>query len=163
MSQVEAARGAHISPLADIEPSVRGTRIVIGENSVIDSFVKVKPAGGSGDLIIGANVTINSGCVLYTGNGIQIGDNVAIAANCVFAPVNHEMSRTDIPIIEQGFAPSKGGIQIADDVWIGASCTFLDGAVVGPGAVIGAGSLVAGPVPANSIGAGNPFRVIRGR
>jgi hypothetical protein len=45
---------------------VRGTRIVIGALSSIDSFVKFKPAGGSGDVVIGERTTINSGCVLYT-------------------------------------------------------------------------------------------------
>jgi acetyltransferase-like isoleucine patch superfamily enzyme len=48
---------------------------------VIDSFVKIKPTGGSGDLVIGSRSVVNSGCVLYTGNGIRIGNHVAIAAN----------------------------------------------------------------------------------
>ena len=37
---IEVDPTAEVSPLADIEPSVRGTRIVIGPDSVIDSFVK---------------------------------------------------------------------------------------------------------------------------
>lgn len=163
MPQIEAHASARISPLADLEPSIRGSRIVIGADSHIDSFVKIKPAGGPGDLIIGANVTINSGCVLYTGNGIIIGDNVAVAANCVFAPVNHEFGRTDKLIVDQGFRPSKGGILIENDVWIGASCVFLDGAIVRSGSVIGAGSLVSREVPRFAVGAGNPFVVLRTR
>ena len=79
-----------VSPLADIEDSIRGSSIVVGASSKLDSFVKIKPAGGSGDLIIGQRSMINSGCVFYTGNGIIIGDDVSIAANCTFAPVNHE-------------------------------------------------------------------------
>ena len=80
---------ARVSNLADIEDSTRGTRIEIGAHSMIDSFVKIKPAGGSGDLVIGEHVYLNSGCVLYTGQGIRIGNSVAVAANCTFAPVNH--------------------------------------------------------------------------
>ena len=151
---------ARISPLADIEDSVRGTRIVVGARSVIDSFVKVKPAGGSGDLVVGEDVVINAGCVLYTGNGIQIGDDVAIAANCTFAPVNHEYRRRDIPIRQQGFRPSKGGIVIEDDVWIGANCVILDGAILRRGCVIGAGAVVRGEIAAYSINAGQPLTVI---
>ena len=86
---IEIHATALVSRFADIEDSVRGTRIVVGAHSVIDSFVKIKPAGGSGDLIVGEHVVINAGCVLYTGNGIRIGNYVAIAANCTFAPVNH--------------------------------------------------------------------------
>ena len=99
---------ARISPLADIEDSVRGSRIAVGAHSVIDSFVKVKPAGGSGDLIIGEHVVINSGCVLYTGQGITIGNHVAMAANCTLAPVNHAYQSKSRLIREQGFLPEIG-------------------------------------------------------
>lgn len=157
---IQIADSARISPLADIEDSVRGTRIVIGAHSVIDSFVKVKPAGGSGDLVIGDHVVINSGCVLYTGQGIRIGDNVAIAGNCTFAPVNHAYKDKSRPIREQGFLPGKGGILIEDDVWIGANCVLLDGAVLRRGCVLGAGSVVRGELAAYTVYAGQPLRVV---
>lgn len=157
---IELHPDARVSALADIEDSTRGTRIVLGAHSVLDSFVKIKPAGGSGDLIIGARTVINSGCVLYTGNGISIGDDVAIAANCTFAPANHEYRRRDIPIRQQGFRPSKGGIVIENDVWIGANCVILDGATLRRGCVIGAGSVVRGEIAAYSINAGQPLAVI---
>ena len=87
------AASARISPLADIEDSVRGSRIIIEDGVVIDAFVKIKPAGGSGDVVIGSGTVINSGCVLYTGNGITIGRNVLIAANCTFAAANQRWLR----------------------------------------------------------------------
>lgn len=149
-----------ISPLADIEESQRGTRVVLGAHSLIDSFVKLKPAGGTGDVLIGQRVIINAGCVIYTGNGLVIGDDSAIAANCVFAPVNHAYSRRDQIIRDQRFKPSRGGIVIGRDVWIGAGCVLLDGAVVEDGAVIGAMSLVRGHVAAYTVNAGTPLRQI---
>lgn len=151
---------ARISPLADIEDSVRGSRIAVGAHSVIDSFVKVKPAGGSGDLLIGEHVVINSGCVLYTGQGIRIGNHVAIAANCTFAPVNHAYQDKSRLIREQGFLPGKGGIVVEDDVWIGANCVLLDGAVLRRGCVVGAGSIVRGELAAYTVYAGQPLRVV---
>ncbi|MFC5069272.1 acyltransferase [Flaviflagellibacter deserti] len=154
---IEIHPTARISSLADIEDSVRGSRIVVGANSVIDSFVKIKPAGGRGDLVVGSDSVINSGCVLYTGNGLEIGDQVAIAANCAFAPTNHEFSSRSIPIRSQGFRPSKGGIKIGNDVWIGANCVFLDGSAVGQGCVIGASSVVRGRLDPYGIYAGNPL------
>ncbi len=157
---IECHPEARISDLADIESSTRGSRIVIGAGSVIDSFVKIKPAGGSGDVVIGERVTINSGCVIYTGNGLRIGNDVAIAANCVFAPVNHEYRDRSQLIRAQRFAESRGGIVIEDDVWIGAACVFLDGAIVRKGAVIGAMSLVRGELPEYSINGGNPMRTL---
>lgn len=160
---IEIHPSARISPLADLEASVRGTRIVVGAGSVIDSFVKVKPAGGSGDLIVGMHVVINSGCVLYTGNGIRIGNHVAIAANCTLAPVNHAYARADRLIAEQGFMPSRGGIVIEDDVWIGANCVLLDGAILRRGCVVAAGSVVRGELHGGAVYAGSPPRVVARR
>lgn len=154
---------ARISQLADIEPSVRGTLIQIGARTMVDSFVKIKPAGGSGEVVIGEDCAINSGTVIYTGNGVRIGDGVAIAANCTLAPTNHAVADRDTPIRLQGFQPSKGGIVIEDDVWLGAGVVVLDGAVIHKGAVIGAGAVVRGEIPAYAIMAGTPLRQIGAR
>jgi virginiamycin A acetyltransferase len=155
------APSARISPLADIEDSTRGSRIIIEDEVVIDAFVKIKPSGGSGDVVIGRGTVINSGCVLYTGNGINIGRNVLIAANCTLAPTNHAFGDPDKPIREQGFQPSRGGIVIGDDVWIGANCVLLDGATIGSGSIIGAASLVRGTLPPFCVAVGRPA-VVRG-
>jgi virginiamycin A acetyltransferase len=152
-----------VSDQADIEDSVRGSRIVISAGVVIDAFVKIKPVGGSGDVVIGENSYINSGTVIYSGNGVEIGSGGLIAANCTLAPVNHEFHNRDLPIAQQGFRPSKGGIRIADDVWIGAGCVILDGAQIGKGCVIGALSLVKGKLEPYTIYAGNPLAKIAER
>lgn len=151
---------AQVSKLADIEGSVRGTRIVIGAGSVIDSFVKLKSVGGSGDIILGQRVTINSGCVIYSGNGVTIGDDVAIAAGTVLAPVNHSYRERSRTIREQRFAASRGGIVIEDDVWIGAGCVILDGTILKRGVVVGAMSLVRGELAPYGIYVGNPLKQI---
>jgi acetyltransferase-like isoleucine patch superfamily enzyme len=154
---------ASISALCDIEASVRGTRIQIGAGTVVDSFVKIKPAGGSGDVTIGARTYINSGCVLYSGHGISIGEDVLIAANCTLAATNHAFDALDRPIREQGFQPSRGGIVIENDVWIGANCVLLDGAYIETGCVIAAGSVVRSRLKAFGIYAGVPARRVRTR
>lgn len=147
---------ARISPLADIETSVRGTRTVIGARTMIDAFVKIKPVGGSGDVIIGEDCAINSGTVIYSGNGVTIGNAVLIAANCTLAATNHEFGDPDRRIRDQGFQPSRGGIVIGDDVWLGANVVLLDGVRIGRGAVIAAGSVVRGEIEPYAIYAGSP-------
>ncbi len=154
---LDADESACISPFADIDVSTRGTRIHVGCDSVIDAFVKIKCAGGSNDVFIGQRCFINSGTVMYTGNGIRIGDDVLIAANCTFAPVNHAYQSREVSIREQGFLPSKGGIVIEDDVWIGAGCVVLDGSVIRRGAVVGACSLIRGELVEYGIYSGNPL------
>lgn len=114
-------------------------------------------------MVIGRNTVINSGCVIYTGNGIQIGEEVAIAANCVLAPVNHEYQAKSRLIREQRFRPSKGGIVIEDDVWIGAGCILFDGSILRKGCVIGAMSLVRGEIPEHSVYGSNHLRLLGSR
>jgi len=149
---------ARISSLADIEDGPH--RIVIGANSVVDSFVKIESAGASGDLVIGAHVVINSGCVITAGNGMTIGSNTAIAANCVFSAIRPAYAEKDRLIRDQHFQPSRGGIIIEEDVWIGAGCIILEGAILRRGCVIAAASLVDNEVPAYSVQGGNPLRLL---
>lgn len=118
---------------------------------MIDSFVKVKPAGGVGDVIIGGHTYINSGCVLFSGNGIHMATTLQ----------SHQDK--EAPISSQGFLPSKVGISIEDDVWIGANWVFLDGAIIGQGGVVGTGSIARGKLDSYGIDAGAPLLKIGGR
>ena len=160
------SKTAKISRLADIEDSVRGSKITIEDGVSIDSFVKIKPAGGLGDLVIGADTVINPGVVIYTGNGVFIGRQVMIGANCVLSGASHEFLDRSIPIMEQEFIPPSrlqagaAGIVIEDDVWIGASCTVHEGARIGRGAVITAGSTVKGAFEEYGLYAGSPLKLL---
>jgi len=154
---------ALISADARIIPSVRGTVIEIGPDTKIFEFVVIRAVGGSGDVVIGERCALNPHCMLYSGNGIRIGNDVLIAAGTVIAPVNHSTGIPGLLIREQGFAPSRGGITIENDVWIGANCVLLDGAYIEQGAVVGAGSVVTGRVSGYSIWCGRPAKHIRPR
>jgi len=107
----------------------------------------------------------NSSCGPYShigaGGLITIGDGVAMGQHVSFHAENHNFERTDVPIRLQGV--NSKGIVIAHDCWVGANTTFLDGAHVGHGCVIGAGSVVRGEIPPYSIAVGAPARVIRSR
>ena len=151
---------AQISPLTDIEDSVLGSTITIEDGVTIDSFVKIKAAGGRGDVWIGKNCSINSGVVIYIGNGVQIGDNVAIGANSTIAPTNHEYHDSNTLIRDQRFMETRGGVIIEEDVWIAANVVLLDGAHLRRGCVVGAGSLVREELPAYSVNVGSPTRII---
>ncbi|HRA87070.1 MAG TPA: acyltransferase [Planctomycetaceae bacterium] len=153
---LEADPAAKISHLADIDVSTQGTRIIVGAYSVIDSFVRIKCAGGIADVVIGEKCYINSGTVIYSGNGVRMGNHVLIAANCTLAPVNHAYRDRQRLIIEQRFLPTRGGILIEDDVWIGAGSVILDGAILRRGVVVGACSLVRGELDAYGIYSGQP-------
>jgi acetyltransferase-like isoleucine patch superfamily enzyme len=78
-------------------------------------------------------------------------------------PANHAFERRDIPIAQQRFMASRGGVVIDDDVWIGAQSVLLDGTHIERGAIIAAGSVVRGRVPAYEIWGGVPAQRIKDR
>ncbi len=64
---------------------------------------------------------------------------------------------------QDGIPATKGPTVIGNDVWIGYGAMILSGVHIGDGAVIGAGSVVSGHVPAYAIAAGNPGKLIKMR
>lgn len=116
--------------------------------------------------------TIN---LLYYSNTeafLNIGDYVSIAPNVTFIlDGNHQTKTfTTFPIkslIEKKGCPvdslSKGPIVIEDEVWICANVTILSGVTISKGAIVAAGSVVTNDVPAYSIVAGNPAKIIKYR
>jgi acetyltransferase-like isoleucine patch superfamily enzyme len=52
---------------------------------------------------------------------------------------------------------------VEDNVWLGANVKVLDGVCIGRDAIVGAGAVVTEDLPALSIAAGMPARVIRTR
>ena len=91
--------------------------------------------------------------------GITIGDRVYFAPLVQVLAVNHVYDDPTRPFVEQGITAQ--GIVIEDDVWVGAGAIVLDGVRIGRGAVIAAGAVVAADVPAHTVAAGVPARVVR--
>ena len=52
-------------------------------------------------------------------------------------------------------------VVLGDNVWIGDSAIVCKGVHIGDNTIVGAGAVVAGDLPANSIAVGNPARVIK--
>lgn len=134
----------------------RGGKIFIGENTKISRWSCFKEYGGY--IKIGNNCTVNSFCHLSGNGGIEIGDNVRIATQCVIVSANHIFDSVNIPICQQGENREK--IIIEDDVWLGAGVKVLMGVKIGRGAVIGAGAVVNKDIPPYAIAVGVPCTVI---
>ena len=110
---------------------------------------------------IGKNSSLNQGCILSGLGGIEIGNNVRIACYTTIYSADHNFSKPDESIKEQGYSLSK--IIIEDDVWIGASVNINKGVSIGKGAVIGAGAVVTRDIPPYAVAVGNPAKVIKYR
>ncbi|MFI6681437.1 acyltransferase [Kribbella sp. NPDC050470] len=112
----------------------------------------------TGHITLGSDTTINPFSVVR--GRITIGDGVRIGAHTSLLAFNHGTAPGE-PIFRQKHTAL--GITIGDDVWIGSNVTVLDGVTIGPHSIIGAGAVVTKDVPANTIAAGNPARVLRSR
>jgi acetyltransferase-like isoleucine patch superfamily enzyme len=138
--------------------------IVLGDHAKIGAYSVLAgaPISNLGEGIsMGANSAVDAYSFIGSSGFVSIGQNVIMGQHVGFHPENHEFDRIDIPIREQG--TTRQGITIEDDVWVGSNAIFLDGAHVGRGSVIGAGSVVRGSIPPYSIAVGVPARVIRSR
>jgi acetyltransferase-like isoleucine patch superfamily enzyme len=143
--------------------------ISMGDNIEIRSGIKLRTfstfAGQtySPAISIGNNVHIETNCHLSAMNMIHIGDNVLIASNVFICDHFHGKICADeisIPPMKRPLY-SKGPINIHNNVWIGEGVFVLPGVEIGVGAIIGAGSVVTKDVPAFSVVAGNPAKVLR--
>ena len=131
-----------------------GHDVMIGRNTVISCK--------NGNIDIGDNTNIAMNCFIQSAKEVTIGKNVLFAAYCyVIGGGNHEMERTDIPVIAQG--QTVTGVTIDDNCWIGAGVNILDGAVIERDSVIGAGAVVVKQVPEFSVAVGIPSKVIKNR
>lgn len=105
---------------------------------------------------IGKGCMIQQGCVFFDRGGITIGDNVQIAPKVNLVTLNHDLSAGG-----NRKATYCKPIVIEDNVWIGINSTILPGVTLGKNCVVAAGSVVTKDVPADTIVAGNPAKIVK--
>jgi putative colanic acid biosynthesis acetyltransferase WcaF len=93
---------------------------------------------------------------LYSLGEIEIGPRAVVAQEAYLCTGTHDFSEVDMPL-------QTSKIMIGADAFIGARAFVLAGVHIGEGAVIGACSLVTKDVPAWSVSAGSPARLLRQR
>lgn len=107
------------------------------------------------NLVLGRDVFINMGCRFQDTGGITIGDGSLIGHGTTLTTLNHAVD----PARRADMLPAP--VTIGRRVWLGAGVTVVPGVTIGDGAIVGAGSVVTKDVPADTIVAGVPARVIR--
>ncbi|MGW8251967.1 MAG: sugar O-acetyltransferase [Anaerolineales bacterium] len=109
------------------------------------------------NIYIGDHVFLNVMCTILDCNAVHIGNDVMVGPGVQIYTAAHLLqAKARI----QGWEEAKP-VVIEDNVWLGGSAILLPGVKVGRNAVVGAGAVVARSVPANTVVAGNPARVIR--
>lgn len=161
----------------DIRAGQTEKRVIVGTNSVLQCRITLER--DIGQVIIG-NDTFIGASNLICAQEIVIGSNVLIAWGCTIVDHNsHSVvwseRREDVRRWRDGLLSGESaaatlkdwqvvpmdGIKIGDKAWIGFNSIILKGVTIGEGAVVGAASVVTKDIPAWTIVAGNPARVIR--
>lgn len=114
---------------------------------------------------VGNGCFINYNCVFLDVAPITLGDNVWIGANVTIATPDHPFLAAErlVTRYPDGFHDLEYAkpVTIEKNCWIASSVTICGGVTIGEGSIIAAGAVVTRDIPAHSIAAGVPARVMR--
>ena len=132
-----------------------GASLSIGAGTHLARGAYLHVAAG-GHLSIGPGCFIGHGCIIMSKDEVTIGHGAAIAEYVSIRDHDH------IP----GVPPATGGLHVApvhidDDVWLGSKSVVTRGCSIGQGAVVAAGAVVTRDVPADTLVAGVPARLLK--
>ena len=106
---------------------------------------------------VGKNFFANYNCTILDVGKVRIGDYCQLAPNVAIYTAGHPLHPAALnSLYEYGI-----DVTIGNNVWIGGNVVILPGVHIGDNTVIGAGSVVTKDIPAWSVAAGNPCRVLR--
>lgn len=141
-------RKSHLETRLLLDP---GARLQIGGGGIA-SGADIQVHRG-GELVIGS-CAINMGFQLVCQERIVMGDDVHIGRDVWIRDNNGGHT-----IVLKG-SKNTAPVIIGDHVWICSNVSITKGVTIGDGAIISAGSVVSENVPAHTMVAGNPARVI---
>ena len=140
--------------------------IHIGSNTMIGPQCTLSAGMVPGQQCISERiVSIGDRCLIGKGSGIvghfsiEIGNDVWTGHNVYITDQNHGYEDVTLPISRQTM-PEKP-VKIGNGSWIGYGAVVLPGADIGEHVVIGANSVVTGPIPSFCVAVGSPAKVIR--
>lgn len=135
----------------------------IGDHCILGSWIKFLDEEFTPRIVIGNHVHIGDYVQITAAREITIGDGTLTGKFVIISDNNHGTSDIDDllrnPLKRR--LSIKGPVHIGKNVWIGDKVSILSGVTVGEGAVIAANAVVTKDVPAYSIVAGVPAKVVK--
>lgn len=111
----------------------------------------------SGRLTVGERSTLGAGTTVHCAFDVTIGERVGIAEDATLVDSSHKHSEPGRPMFHDTV---PGAVFIGDDVFVGSKATLTRKCRIGAFAVVGAGSVVIGEVPARTLVSGVPARPV---
>lgn len=137
---------------------LRASGVKIGDRSLIQGKVRVTGHGNPCQLLsIGDFTLVTGGLHVDLGAPVRIGNMVRIGHDVSLLTISHEVGPRHL----RAGTSFVGEIVIEDGCWLASRCTVLPGVTIGAGAIVAAGSVVTRAVPAHTLVAGVPARIIR--
>ncbi len=106
-------------------------------------------------------ITIGDYCLLCPGVRISAAEAVTIGDNCMLATGVYITDSDWHDIYNRLAMGPAEPVEIGANVWIGDGVTICKGVTIGENSIVGAGSVVVRDIPANTVAAGNPARVVK--
>ena len=100
-------------------------------------------------LIIENDCFFNNGCSIAANKKIIIKEGCLFGENVKIYDHNHRFREKESYIKDQGFTTAS--IEIGKNCWIGSNVVILKGTKLGEHCVVGAGAVIEGDIPANTI------------
>jgi acetyltransferase-like isoleucine patch superfamily enzyme len=143
----------------EVLEALRDGRLQIGEGTHLEPgcWITMAPTA---KITIGRGCYLNRETMLAAQEEIEIGDHVMFANHCFVGDADHRFDDPDVPVTWQGFI-AKGPVRIGDNAWLGKGVVITGGVEIGERAVIGSNSVVTRDVPARTLAAGAPAKVLR--
>jgi acetyltransferase-like isoleucine patch superfamily enzyme len=155
--------GCHIKGVRHI---TFGTQVSIFRNGWLEAVTRHNGQDYQPRIQIGDRTSFSNNVHVSCIDRITFGRDVLIGSNVHISDHNHGTYHGDHPSLP-GIAPAlrelgtSGPVIIGDNVWICDNVVIIGPTHIGDGAVIGANSVVRGNIPARTVAAGAPARVVK--
>lgn len=137
-----------------------GSKVGIGANTFLGPVVEYAGIVYNPKIIIGDGTWIGKNCSIAAINKVKIGKNVLFAGSVHITDHSHGYEDILNPIAPQPLI-TKGPVIIEDNCWLGFGCEILSGVHIGEHSIVAARAVVTKNVPAYSIVAGNPAKIVK--
>jgi len=112
-------------------------------------------------LSIGDGVVIARDVTLDARGGLELGDEALIGFESVLLTHTHRSDEVGVAIQRQGMYSAP--VRVGARAWLGMRVMVLPGVEIGEDAIVASGAVVSRSIPARTIAAGVPARVLRPR